>query len=692
MQNTKQIIAVAILILFGFAISRSTIAMQISAEKPTSIWDLVQQDMTKKTEPNIPVKSERTVQPDKPAELALPVEPAKTQQVETQTDERILHFPKDHFIGQLYIQDESFVREIRDFNPVEEWEPFTEAKGDIEVPAGKRLSLNISEANRRNLSALSALSPDDLYRLIISGSHPSELQQRPKPNDSCVPYIARLTGLKDLYLAFSTISTRGFSQLGTLKSLERLTLSNEHSSTIEGLTDEQLAEISKMRSLKGLYIIENRLTDNGLIHLANLTSLKELQIGGGQLTDAGLANLTKLPSLEYLSLYSHNFTDDGLAYLKDIPSLRILDAGASHIWTDEALKHIAKINNLEALDLNWSENITDDGIAVLAELKSLKKLNISKSKVTDIGLSYLKNLKTLDYLTLPPRGISDTGLTYLGQLSNLKHLDVSRVHYVDPKMDVGYYTDKGVAELAKCKLLEELTIGSIGMTDEAMSDIAKLTNLKQLFLFGCSNVTSKGMQKLKTLKSLQNLSIYETNITTGGLSFLNELSNLTNLSLDGVQQDDGVMDISKLTNLEDLTITSKHKRVGSDIVYDKLHNSDIACLAKLTKLKRLQLPGYGLDDNALKYFSNLTNLEFLSIYCAGELSITDEGLKQLTGLPKLYRLIIKDGHFTDKSLEYLSGMPALTWLELTSDFAFSNKAMDNFQKNNPKIDHLVLIP
>jgi hypothetical protein len=113
-------------------------------------------------------------------------------------------------------------------------------------------------------------------------------------------------------------------------------------------------------------------------------------------------------------------------------------------------------------------------------------------------------------------------------------------------------------------------------------------------------------------------------------------------------------------------------------------------MAKLNRLKRFQLPGFGLDDNGMKYFSGLTNLEFLNIYCAGESSITDAGIKQLSGLPNLNRLMIKDGHFTDKALEYISGMPALNWLELTSDVAFSRKAIVNFQAKNPNIAQLQL--
>jgi Leucine-rich repeat (LRR) protein len=660
MRNIKQIIITSILCL---GLSYPITAAQ---QRTTGTWDLVRQQMTKNSEPDKPV-----------------------QKVETPAGERILHFPKDRSIGELRIQDEGTVGEIKSFfywtEGDRDWESFVQAKGDVKVPAGKRVTLTVSKADISSLSALSKLNADDLYRLVISGSYPSEPTRRPTPDDRCLAYIKNLTGLKDLQLMNTAITAKGFSSLSNLKSLEYLTLSS--------ITDETLAAISLLKSLKGLYIRENRLTNKGLSNLAGLALLEELDIVSSErLTDACLAHLAKLPSLKYLMLAGTNFTDAGMAYLKDITSLRILHVGGLANLTDAALEHIAEIPNLEAVSLHWSGNITDDGIAALAQSKSLKKLDIGSSKVTDTGLSYLLACKNLEYLTLPHQGISDTGLTYLSQLPNLRHLDVSRIHYVIPNMDVGYYNDKGVAELAKCTKLEELTIGSIGITDEGMSDIAKLTNLKQLNLFGCSNVTNNGISKLTTLKSLQYLNIYSANITIGGLSSLNELTNLTNLNLNDIHQDDAGLDISKLINLEDLSLYTKSKTVNRVTTYDKLRNSDLVCLSKLTKLKKLAFPAYGIDDGGLIHISGLKNLESVWIHCAGESSITDESLKYFNDMPKLYSLHITDGHFTDKGLDYLSGMPALNTLELTSDVVFSAKAVRNFKSKNPNIEQLQLKP
>jgi hypothetical protein len=152
------------------------------------------------------------------------------------------------------------------------------------------------------------------------------------------------------------------------------------------------------------------------------------------------------------------------------------------------------------------------------------------------------------------------------------------------------------------------------------------------------------------------------------------------------------MDISGLTELKDLIIILHKEREGGSIVSDSFKNEDWACLANLTKLKRLQITGVGIDNEGIKHLSSLTDLEYLNIICPGESKINDQALKYLRNMHKLNRLIIKDGHFTDKALDYLDVLPSLSWLELTSDFAFSTKAIRNFEQKNPNITRLQLIP
>ena len=608
---------------------------------------------------------------------------------------RVVHFPKNRSLGKLEIQDENAVRELTYWfhwtgiaGP--QWEYLGQAQGDVLVPAGKRLSLFVDKTAWRDLSALSKLRPDDLYRLYLPAI---PLTDRVKPDDKCMPHIAHLTGLKSLALDRTDITAKGLKYLTNLSSLEYLGVPYR-------ITDKGMAHIAALTSLKGITFPGGcrGVTNAGLRHLANLTALEEVYLAGERMGDAGLAHLRDLPRLKYLAVYGSGFTDKGLVHVKDIPSLRILSFHESlPRITDAGLAHIADMPNLELLCLHGIKDITDDGIAHLAKMRSLRKLEIGSSQITDKGLAYLSQIKTLASLDLPQdqHGITDTGLAHLGKLPNLRHLAIMRIYFIDPKMNKEYYTDKGLAELAKCRLLEELSIGSPGITDEGMRHVARLTNLKKLNLFGCENVTNNGLAQLTTLKSLEDLSITKSEITIGGLSHLNKIPGLYKLNLDEIEQDNSGMDISGLTNLEDLTIGLKTERVdreNNSFITQKFTGPDLVCLAKLKRLRRLQGIN-NVTDAGLGKLAGLTNMETFSF---GSTGLTDNGLKYLADMKNLNLLHINNKYpekasgtagkiLTDEGLRYLEGLKMLTYLQIDSDNNFSSAAIRRLRRGLPNL-------
>ena len=605
------------------------------------------------------------------------------------TEVRILHFPKDRSLGKLYISTDEVVKEFAYWfhwtRAGEHHEYLCEAKGEVHVPAGKRLSLRVHKTAWRDLSPLSKLRPDDLYGLAL----PASSADPDKPSDICMLHIALLTGLRNLSLGQTAVTDRGMSYIRNLKSLECLYLPPR-------VTDRGMAYVAELTALKRLYIgyvLGGQVSDAGLHHLSKLTFLEELGLTGQRMSDAGLVHLRCLSRLEYLFLRGTNFTDRGCAYLKDLPSLRILSfhEGVARI-TDAGLVHISKMPKLESLCLHGMKDITDDGLAHLSKMRSLKKLEIGSSQVTDKGLSYLKEIKTLERIDLPQRNqrITDIGLAYLAELPNLKKLSVSRSHYADPKRNKDYYTDNGLGSLARCRNLEELSIGSIGVTDAGMEHIAKLTNLTKLNLFGCDNVTDAGLAKLIALKSLKNLSITHSDVSIAGVNKLKPMTNLTNLKVSGLERGCVTLDISSLTALEDLYMSP---RSGSVTFVD----ADLKCLAGLKRLRSLQIGPCDYTDKGIEYLAGLTNLERLGIGGSG---LTDEGLKYLANMNKLNLLYIRGawdrskhvfkggGNITDKGLRQLEGLKSLVQLEIYSDNTFSDAALRRLQRELPNLFRL----
>jgi len=601
-----------------------------------------------------------------------------------QSTARVVHFPKDVSVGQLSVQDATRVRQITDFfhwgDPTE-WEYLCEAKGDVPVPSGKRLSLTVSETAGNDMSWLSKLGPDDLYKLAFTPSSGSS-DNTFRLSDQNMESISHLTGLKYLDLRWTVIGDKGLENIRHLTDLEYIDIPPR-------LTDGGLALIAELPLLKGLYFLgrlTSGITNASLRHLGKLTSLEELYICGDRIGDAGLVHLRGLPRLQYLLLCGSNFTDGGLIHVKEIPSLRILSLPEGLCrMTDAGLISISNMPRLENLYLDVKGPITNDGLAHLSKMRSLKKLHLSRSQITDKGLAYLAQIKTLEHLDLPQeqKGITDKGITCLGELPNLRQLAISRIHYVDPKMNKDYYTDKGLEALVKCRNLEELSIGCIGITDAGMDHIVKLANLKWLNLFGCENVTDAGLVKMTALTSLKNLYITSADVSFVRLNNLKPMSNLTNLTVLYVKRGGTVMDISGLINLEDLMLNFAPKSGN------KFTDADLMCLRNLKKLKSLQINPHDFSDKGMPYLAGLTNMERLII---GGPGLTDQGLKFLSNMKKINQLTISDGNFTDMGLRHIEGLPLLHHLSITSANAFSNTALQRLHNNLPDLWYCRIVP
>src|SRR5262249_885323 len=88
----------------------------------------------------------------------------------------------------------------------------------------------------------------------------------------------------------------------------------EHVSIVvfeRGCTDEELAQIGRLRSLVVLIIDQSSISDTGLEHLTGLANLSHLVISGTKVSDAGLKRLGRFTNLSVLDLSSTLITDDG---------------------------------------------------------------------------------------------------------------------------------------------------------------------------------------------------------------------------------------------------------------------------------------------------------------------------------------------------------------------------------------------
>jgi len=128
-------------------------------------------------------------------------EPAFTEKgvriAEAPAKKRVIHFPKDRSLGALSVP-------CTGLDVFGEWEYLYEAKGDVIVPADKMLELRVSKPGVKSLSKLSSVGPNDIQRLVI---HDLDNTIH-KPDETVMPYLGHLTGLKELEVDID-ISGRG---------------------------------------------------------------------------------------------------------------------------------------------------------------------------------------------------------------------------------------------------------------------------------------------------------------------------------------------------------------------------------------------------------------------------------------------------------------------------------------------------
>ena len=607
---------------------------------------------------------------------------------------RVLHFPADRSMGEVHVQDETtspieefFYDRIRQDN----WRFLCPAKGDVVIPAGKRVYLLVQgERACRDLSPLARLRPDDLYRLSIN-----LWQVRGVEADrDILPHLQGLNGLAILELRGVEVLPKKLSLLRGLKQLEHLDLGTQDASaggrpTGRGLDASGLQSLAELPWLRSLSLFSGAITDGHAAHLAPLRSLRELALFSPRLQGTGLEKLAALPNLQYLRFGGSGIRGQNLRYLPKCASLRKLFIGDSRL-ADADLAPVGRIARLEDLELDGVP-VSDQCLAHLT-LRSLKRIRIGKSpydanKARDAGLAHLRAIPSLESVAVWNNEFTDEALAHLAALPNLRELVLPTVHYNLPKDDKYYYTDKGLEALSRASNLDHLMLVSPAITDKGVAHLARLPKLRELHLT-TDHVTNAGVARLASLRALETLTLTAPDVTLSGLKPLNALTNLRRLELRQVRQDNGTLDLSGLTRLDTVMISLRRCREGGVRREDKFRDEDMATYARLPQLRWLQGVN-GIGDAGLAHLAGLTNMDRLTVSGPG---VTDAGLAHLANMKKLTLLHLTGGPITDAGLRHLEGLESLSYLQLQSENACSRAAIARLRAKLPNLQHVQIAP
>ena len=143
---------------------------------------------------------------------------------------------------------------------------------------------------------------------------------------------------------------------------------------------------------------EPKATPAALVALGKLRGVETVELSHNEsVNDDALQWLSRLTSLRTLYLYNTEVTGNGLEHLTDVP-LESLELSRSPV-TDDGLEHIGAIATLEYLGLKNTQ-ISDSGLSNVSKLQKLRELRLTNTDVTDAGLQELRGLASLDALSL----------------------------------------------------------------------------------------------------------------------------------------------------------------------------------------------------------------------------------------------------------------------------------------------------
>jgi thiol-disulfide isomerase/thioredoxin/Leucine-rich repeat (LRR) protein len=231
--------------------------------------------------------------------------------------------------------------------------------------------------------------------------------------------LSKNESLRDLSVAWKP-TPESFAALADLPRLEVIAIQGEE------VTNDTLAQLPQLKSLKRLWLWQCSVNDDGFAGISKLPNLESLHIQGTLMTGRGLGQLTGLP----IKTFEFHFDSQNeklrtvrpdLRALSDFRQLRELRISGAGISRDDMPK-FSRMDHLEQLTVLFP---VDDEIAVqLGGLSGLRTLVLKDSVLTDLGMRQIGNLRNLNFLSMSGH-FRDEGLNELKKLESLHQLSIA---------------------------------------------------------------------------------------------------------------------------------------------------------------------------------------------------------------------------------------------------------------------------
>ena len=307
-------------------------------------------------------------------------------------------------------------------------------------------------------------------------------------NDEMASQIFGLNQLTSLAITNSIISDETVASI--VKSFPELIELDLSSNT--NMSNKVLKVLVDLKKLQRLTLIQNRFNEINTRQLGKMPELRVLDLRGNmEAGDMTLEVISTLPKLTALKHRTNVASDSGMEYLANASELQNLLIQDFKI-TSRSGEYLAQLKKLKQLEIFRCPGFGSDGVLALKGL-GLERLTLRDlPDVNDSAMELFTDLPDLKRLYLHElASVSDDGLKNLASLQSLELLDIWSI----PSL-----TDATVDVIAKLPNLRELTIRSTSITDASIDQLLAMPKLQTLTLKDNAEVSSAGIEKLKSRK------------------------------------------------------------------------------------------------------------------------------------------------------------------------------------------------
>ncbi len=347
--------------------------------------------------------------------------------------------------------------------------------------------------------------PDDTKRVVVIHPEPGTFEA-----------LRRLEKLESLETSGPTIEDAEVALISGCAGLKRLVLRE-----CTALTDEALVVLPSLQHLEALDLDGcTGLTDSGLRPLGETNTLRSLSLSGCKsMNGTGAASVRSLQSLDVSLLPL--FDDTSLEALAALTDLQRLEADGTPL-TGTGFGSLSQLKHLRHVALRVCESLSVDGMRALASLPALQVVVLAVAELGDAEISALADAKGLIEVDVPGTQLKVKGLRALTGLPALRELNISGCHL----------RVAGARVLARCKTLQTLIAADSGMNNDAMTEIAKLPDLRVLDIGDNEFIDDDGIQALAGSLTIVSLTARRLR-RVRHLGVLSGMSSLTHLNVSG---------------------------------------------------------------------------------------------------------------------------------------------------------------